>query len=382
MFDHFNEWLCKTNFSFLQGASHPRDLIETACRLGYQSLCINDFDGAYGLARCYRELERLKQQESGHHQGLKLNYGAEIHLQRDHDLPLILQDTLVLVAQDHRGYTNLNRLLSQSHRESKDYAHLPLEFLLNSKVDGLIAIQPMRGPMRGRHQPDAGKQDQRLRHAELKQLFDDRYFLVISRHLHPAEDRWINVTLDLARKHQLDYLLCQDVFFHDRAQKRISDLLQAIRTNRVFDECQEHFFANAERCLHRADELRRLFSVIPDYQRALGLSQALNRDCQFNLDQLGYHYPKEMIPAGLDAHAYLRQLVQQGVEQKFNQQATRADTATTRARTDAHPATRLRRLFSDRLGYRQLGPATAYSVPGARFRGQLQCLFCAGHYLR
>jgi error-prone DNA polymerase len=319
MFGHFNEWLCKTNFSFLQGASHPRDLIETASRLGYQSLCINDFDGAYGLARCYRELERLKQQEQGHHQGLKLNYGAEIHLQRDHDLPLILQDTLVLVAQDHHGYTNLNRLLSQSHRESKDYAHLPLEFLLNSKVDGLIAIQPMRGPMRGRNPSDARKQDQQLRHAELKHLFEGRYFLAISRHLHPAEDRWINVTLELARKHQLDYLLCQDVFFHDRAQKRVSDLLQAIRNNRVFDECQAHFFANAERCLHRADELRRLFSVIPDYQRALGLSQALNRTCQFNLDQLGYHYPKEMIPAGLEAHAYLRQLVQQGVEQKFNQ---------------------------------------------------------------
>jgi len=325
MFDHFNEWLCKTNFSFLQGASHPRDLVETASRLGYQSLCINDFDGAYGLARCYRELERLKQQnlEQGHpqahHQGLKLNYGAEIHLQRDHDLPLILQDTLVLVAQDHRGYTNLNRLLSQSHRESKDYAHLPLEFLLNSKVDGLIAIQPMRGLMRGRNQSDAHKQDRQMRHAELKQLFDGRYFLAVSRHLHPAEDRWINVTLELAHEHQLDYLLCQDAFFHDRAQKRISDLLQAIRNNRVFAECQEHFFANAERCLHRADELRRLFSVIPDYRRALGLSQALDRDCQFNLDQLGYHYPKEMIPAGLDAHAYLRQLVQQGAEQKFNQ---------------------------------------------------------------
>ena len=325
MFDHFNEWLCKTNFSFLQGASHPRDLVETASRLGYQSLCINDFDGAYGLARCYRELERLKQQDhpQAHHQGLKLNYGAEIHLQRDHDLPLILQDTLVLVAQDHRGYTNLNSLLSQSHRESKDYAHLPLEFLLNSKVDGLIAIQPMRGPIRdekrGRHQSDARKQDRQLHHAELKQLFEGRYFLAISRHLHPAEDRWINVTLELAREHQLDYLLCQDVFFHDRAQKRISDLLQAIRNNRVFAECQEHFFANAERCLHRADELRRLFSVIPNYRRALDLSQALNRDCQFNLDQLGYHYPKEMIPAGLDAHAYLRQLVQQGAEQKFNQ---------------------------------------------------------------
>ncbi len=101
MFGQFDEWLCKTNFSFLQGASHPRDLIETANRLGYRSLCINDFDGVYGLARCYRELAYLKQQ--GSHLGLKLNYGAEVHFEIDHDLPVLLQDTLVLVALDHRG---------------------------------------------------------------------------------------------------------------------------------------------------------------------------------------------------------------------------------------------------------------------------------------
>ena len=125
MFDQFNEWLCKTNFSFLHGASHPRDLVDRANRLGYGSLCINDFDGSYGLARCYRELEYLRQQ--GEHRGLKLNYGAEIHFRQDHDLPLILQDTLVLVAQSQQGYTNLNRLLSHAHRESKDRADIPLD---------------------------------------------------------------------------------------------------------------------------------------------------------------------------------------------------------------------------------------------------------------
>ena len=310
MFSNFDEWLCKTNFSFLHGASHPRDLIETANRLGYQSLCINDFDGAYGLARCYRELEYIRQQ--GHHRGLKLNYGAEIHFQRDHDLPLILQDTLVLVAQNQQGYSNLNRLLSYAHRDSKDYANIPLEHLLDSNVEGLLAIAPMRGAIRCRNGAN--------RHAELKQLFAGRYFLAISRHLHPAEDRWINTTLAQAREHRLEYILCQDVFFHNRQQKCVSDLLQAIRNNRIFDECREHFFANAERCLHRSEELRRLFEVIPGFRRALGLSQALNRSCVFDLDQLGYHYPKEMIPPGLDADSYLRQLVEQGALQKFDRQ--------------------------------------------------------------
>ena len=312
-FDNFNEWLCKTNFSFLHGASHPRDLVETASRLGYQSLCINDFDGAYGLARCYRELEYLRQQDR--ESGLKLNYGAEIHFRRDHHLPLILQDTLVLVAQNQQGYRNLNQLLSLAHRQSKDAANIPYETLLRSEVDGLLAIQPMRGIIR-QHR---GTHRLEQRHDDLRQLFDNRYFLAVSRHLHPAEDRWIGATLEQARVHGIEYLLSQDVFFHNRQQKCVSDLLQAIRNNRVFGECREHFFANAERCLHRGDELRRLFDVIPGYRRALGLSQALNRSCEFSLDQLGYHYPKEMIPAGMGAHAYLRQLVQQGAQQKFGQ---------------------------------------------------------------
>jgi error-prone DNA polymerase len=310
MFSNFNEWICKTNFSFLQGASHPRDIIETANALGYQSLCVNDFDGAYGLARCYRELGHLKQQRQ--HLGLKLNYAAEIHFEPDHDLPVLLQNTLVLVAQNHNGYTHLNHLLSYAHRDGKDYANIPFEYLLNSDVDGLFAIQPMRGGIRVRNTDDNC--------AALKQLFDGRYYLAISRHLHPAEDRWINPTLDHARRHGLEYLLSQDVFFHNRAQKCVSDLLQAIRTNRVFDQCRNHFFPNAERCLHRADELRRLFEVIPGYDRALGLAQTLNRSCDFDLDQLGYHYPGEMIPQGHDAQSYLQLLVLQATQEKFNHQ--------------------------------------------------------------
>ncbi len=310
MFNNFNEWLCKTNFSFLHGASHPRDLIETANTLGYQSLCINDFDGAYGLARCYRELDYLKQQRL--HHGLKLNYGAEIHFHADHDLPVLLQDTLVLVAQNQRGYTNLNCLLSYAHREGKDYANIPLEYLLNCDVDGLFAIQPMRGGIRSL------KVDSN--YADLKQLFDGRFYLAISRHLHPAEDRWIKTTLQSARQHGLEYILTQDVFFHNRQQKCVSDLLQAIRTNRIFDQCREHFFPNSERCLHHANELQRLFAVIPGYRRALDLSRSLNESCQFDLDQLGYHYPKEMIPSGHNAQSYLQVLVTQGAREKFNNQ--------------------------------------------------------------
>ncbi len=307
MFDAFNEWLCKTNFSFLHGASHPRELIERANALGYETLCINDFDGGYGLARCYRELDYLKKQ--GLHRRLRLVYGAEIHLARDHDMPTILQDTLVLAARDRQGYTNLNRLLSRAHRDGKEYANLPLEELALLPRDGLLAIRPMRGAIR---RVDAGE-----RTAELRALFGADFYLAVSRHLHPAEDRWIAPTLALARRHRVEILPCQDVFFHDRRQKCISDLLQAIRNNRVLDDCREHLFVNAERCLHAAGELRRLFAPIPGIERGLAVSRELARDCRFDLDELGYHYPREMIPAGHDAQSWLRELVAAGAEARF-----------------------------------------------------------------
>jgi error-prone DNA polymerase len=309
-FTGFNEWLCKTNFSFLQGASHPVDLITRANALGYGSLCINDFDGAYGLARCYRELDYLKQQ--GQHQSLKLNYGAEIHFQLDHDLPLLLQDTLVLVARDQTGYTNLNKLLSYAHRDGKSGANIPLQYLLDSDVSGLFAIQPMRGNIRS--------QNPALHYEELKALFRDDFYLAVSRHLHPAEDRWIKSTLKLAKRHGVEILLSQDVFFHDRAQKCMSDLLQAIRTNSVFDDCKQHLFPNSERCLHDSSELHRLFARIPGYQRTLALSAELSQSCVFDLDQLSYHYPGEMIPGRHTAQSYLSELAYQGAQDRFARQ--------------------------------------------------------------
>ncbi|MEM7565447.1 MAG: error-prone DNA polymerase, partial [Pseudomonadota bacterium] len=63
--------------------------------------------------------------------------------------------------------------------------------------------------------------------------------------------------------------------------------------------------------------MQRLYRVIPEYQRALALSEELNQCCEFDLSQLGYQYPKEMIPTGLDAQGYLWQLVQNGLSQRF-----------------------------------------------------------------
>src|SRR3990172_1853009 len=47
----YAELHCHTNFSFLDGASHPEELAEEAARLGLAGLAITDHDGMYGIVR-------------------------------------------------------------------------------------------------------------------------------------------------------------------------------------------------------------------------------------------------------------------------------------------------------------------------------------------
>src|SRR3990172_2451014 len=69
----YAELHCHSNFSFLDGASHPHDLVRRAVELGYEALAITDHNGFYGAPRF-----RIVAAEAG----LPTVYGVEIGLPR------------------------------------------------------------------------------------------------------------------------------------------------------------------------------------------------------------------------------------------------------------------------------------------------------------
>ncbi|MDH3292794.1 MAG: PHP domain-containing protein, partial [Acidimicrobiia bacterium] len=69
----YAELHCHTNFSFLDGASHPRALVERAVRLGYPALAVTDHHGFYGLVKFW---------QAARDAGLPAVYGVEIGLPR------------------------------------------------------------------------------------------------------------------------------------------------------------------------------------------------------------------------------------------------------------------------------------------------------------
>ena len=53
----FAELVCQSNFSFLEGASHPEELVNTAAFLGYEAITISDECSVAGVVRAHAEIK-------------------------------------------------------------------------------------------------------------------------------------------------------------------------------------------------------------------------------------------------------------------------------------------------------------------------------------
>jgi error-prone DNA polymerase len=97
----YSELHCKTNFSFLEGASHPDELVVQAAKLGYKALAVTDRNSLAGVVRAHAAAKE---------NNLKLLIGAEI---TPVDAPPV-----VLLATDRAAYGRLCRLITLGRRQA------------------------------------------------------------------------------------------------------------------------------------------------------------------------------------------------------------------------------------------------------------------------
>ena len=114
---------CKSNFSFLEGASHPDELVEEALRFGLPALALTDRDGVYGVVRAHVRAREV---------GLKLIIGSEITIDDG--------STIVLLAQDRGGYANLCRLITKGRLRSEKGESAVSWDEVCAHAQGLIAL--------------------------------------------------------------------------------------------------------------------------------------------------------------------------------------------------------------------------------------------------
>ena len=316
----YAELHCRSNFTFLCGASHPEELVERAHALGYASLAITDECSLAGVVRAHVEARKL---------GLHLILGTDITL----DCGL----RLVLLATNRNGYGNLSELITLGRRraekgsyrlyrsdfesggigatdsphgagadlfaerftdtERPDLAHLAL------LPDCLAILLPQRA------------HDDALLQAQARWLgtvFQGRAWIGLEL-LHRIDDAlWQERLLALSDTSRLALVAAGDVLMHVRSRKPVQDTVTAIRLGRTLAECGLDLQPNAEQHLRSRLRLGRIYPA-DLLQQTLAIAQR----CTFSLDELRYQYPEEIAPPGETLPGYLRRLTYDGAASRF-----------------------------------------------------------------
>lgn len=282
---NYAELFCQSHFSFLQGASSPAELVTQAAALGYQALAITDECSVAGVVRAYRCIN--EQQLT-----LKLIVGSMFKLDK-------LQ--LVLLCPDKAAYSELCRVITNARRRSSKGDYQLTEWDLMSVKHCFILWLP-----------SADADSDQYWAKWLQKYHTGRLWLTMRRYLSHNEQALSDYCQQLASQYQLPLMCCGAVLMHVPERLALQHCVSAIRAGKPIRELGRELLSNAERALRPLAKLAKLFP-----QNWLSETSAIAKRCSFNLSELKYQYPAELVPEGETASSYLQKLVQQGSKKRF-----------------------------------------------------------------
>ena len=352
----FTELGARSHFSFLEGASSPRDLVAGAVALGLGGLGLCDRNGLYGAVGFIDAARRA---------GIRPVIGTELDLDGG--------DRLRLYARDRAGYRQLCRTVSAAQLAgAKGQPRLRIEGLgdaapappRRSRARPVLpppsrpaALRPTAGPfpegwpslpstvplvetapagvdpaaldhcfaiaggpesllvtalLRG------DRRDADRRAARLRECFGrDHAALIVSNHLHPA-DRWLGAEMAAcARRAGLPLVATNLPAYARSADRRLHDVLTAIRHRTTLDRAAAHglLLPNGE---HRLLAERTLRQRLTEHPEAFDHAAHIAAQCALELDFTDVRFPGFPVPAGETPFSVLYALCQEAVQRKYH----------------------------------------------------------------
>ncbi len=300
----YAELVCRSNFSFCEGASFPAELVEKAKDLGLSALALTDRDGLYGAVQAHRSAKKA---------GFPLVHGSLLTVKEGGK-----RRSAAVLVQSRAGWASLCRLLTAGrfeghdtslfeaprpsddpeplgYRPDKAWSELPFDRLVSGN-DGLIVM------LRGAWPEHAvGK---------LQEACGDRLYQAVSRRLDTDEEGWV----ERLAAGSLPCVATNDVLMHDRSRSRLQDVLTSIRLGRTLGNAGRDLQSNAERVLLDPGRMLDRFARWPGMvERTLEIQSR----CSFSLDELKYQYPHEVVPVGYTGQQWLEELTRRGMHRRY-----------------------------------------------------------------
>ncbi|MEA5367155.1 error-prone DNA polymerase [Amycolatopsis sp., V23-08] len=301
-----------SNFSFLDGASHPETLVEEAARLELDALVLTDHDGMYGAVRFNDAAREL---------GVRVGFGAELSL----DLPAPQAGEpdpagshLLVLARQQEGYHRLCRVISHAQIAggAKGRPVYDLEEVVYELAGHVVVLTGCRkGPVRRaltEHGPAAAR-------AELTRLVDwfgHRHVAVeLINHRLPLDDAANDVLDELARDLRLPTVVSNNVHYARPGDAPVADAVAAVRARRAAEDLEGWRPPSGQAFLRSGMEQRRRFER--RYPGAVGRAAVLGVEVAFDLQLVAPDLPPFDVPAGHDEMSFLTELTWAGAASRY-----------------------------------------------------------------
>jgi error-prone DNA polymerase len=309
-----------SNFSFLKGASHPEEFVQTAAQLGYHGIALTDHNTLAGVVRGFRIAKET---------GIPYFIGCKAE---------ILYEAMALASEEildpekfqypcfsvllhpisRAGYGSLCTLLTLGKRRTtKDHCLLTMQDLLSHTTDLACTIIPPSLFELDNCTSRLSAMNVRTACADLCASWCDKKLLSIAltRSYLPNNEAELQAVIDLAKTLQLPLVATNDARYHIPQRKPLHDVVTCIRAHCTIQTAGYRLMVNQERYLKPPAEMYRLFRDLPQaITRTLAIAEMTKG---FSLAELRYEYPSEICPATTTPTIYLRELVTRGIQARY-----------------------------------------------------------------
>ncbi len=274
-----------SNFTFLRGASHPEELVETAAALGYEALAITDECSMSGIVRAHTAAKE--------HGLKKLIFGSELQLRSGRKL--------VALAQNREGYAALCELVTKARRAADKGSYAITRLAFEAGLPGCVVLWV----------PDATLSLDVEDHW-IRETFRDRLWIAVELLADGRQRQQLEKLRAEGQRLKLPLVACGDVHMHCRSRRILQDTLTAIREGVTVDKAGFALYPNGERHLRSLQVLQHVYP-----RELLAETVRIADNINFSLDELRYEYPDEIVPDGQTPASYLRSLTEQGMRRRW-----------------------------------------------------------------
>ena len=303
-----------TEYSLLDGAIRMKELMKKAQEFKMPAVAVTDHGNLFGAIEFYQEAKNA---------GVKPIIGCEAYIApRSHkDRSISLRESayhFTLLARDETGYRNLVKLISTAHLDGFHYRARIDKELLAQHSAGLIGLSGcLAGEVNSAIQAnkiDIAKQAA----AQYRDILGAENFFIEMHDHGMAEQRICNRVLPkIAKDLGVGLVAANDVHFLRRSDHDAHDVMLCIGTGKmVSDENRMRY--KPELYFKSAEEMREVFRDFPEaIANTLDIAERCNLEIELGVSK----YPEYSVANGISREAYLRDLCEKGLQQRYGERA-------------------------------------------------------------